>query len=408
MKKYLVGGAIRDTLLNNPVTDSDWVIVGAKPQELLQLGFQQVGKDFPVFLHPVTKEEYALARTERKSGAGYTGFVCDFDSSITLEQDLLRRDLTINAIAMDESNNLIDPYGGINDLNNRILRHVSPAFTEDPLRVLRVARFAARYYHFGFTIATETLILMQQMVKSNELHNLTPERVWQETLKALATDDPQIFFNVLKNCGALAILFPELNNLFGVPQPERWHPEIDSGVHTLLALKQATLLTTDLDIRFAVLCHDFGKALTPSEQWPHHKDHDKNGVGLVKQLSLRLKIPNQFKKIACLICRYHEIIHHITEISACEIVTLLNHIDVWRNPEYLEKLILSSLADFTGRKDFSDKPYPQANYLMNVYLIAKSVAINEIIQAGFVGQEIHNELNVRRINAINEWKLTHI
>jgi len=367
MKKYLVGGAVRDTLLNIPIVDSDWVIVGAKPQALLNLGYQQVGKDFPVFLHPQTKEEYALARTERKSGQGYTGFICDFSEDITLEQDLLRRDLTINAIAMDEEQNLVDPYGGINDLNNRILRHVSPAFKEDPLRVLRVARFAARYHHLGFTIAPETLELMTEIVHAGEINHLTAERVWKETEKALATQNPQVFFSVLRSCHALAILFPELNNLFGVPQPPKWHPEIDSGIHTLLALKQSALLTDDLTVRFSVLCHDFGKGLTPAQQWPHHKDHGENGIPLVNQLCTRLKIPNHYHKIARLMCRYHDEVHCIMELSAVALISLLNGIDVWRNPDHLEKLILTSLADLRGRQGFENRPYPQAQYLEKIY-----------------------------------------
>ncbi|WP_392562939.1 multifunctional CCA addition/repair protein [Orbus sturtevantii] len=408
MKKYLVGGAVRDSLLNNPIADSDWVIVGAKPQELLDLGYEQVGKDFPVFLHPETKEEYALARTERKSGKGYTGFICDFSQEITLEQDLLRRDLTINAIAMDEDKNLIDPYGGINDLNNRILRHVSLAFKEDPLRVLRVARFAARYHHQGFTIAPETLTLMREIVKAGEMAHLTAERVWKETEKALATQNPQVFFEVLKACDALVILFPELNNLFGVPQPEKWHPEIDTGIHTLLALQQSALLTDDLLVRFSVLCHDFGKGLTPKEQWPHHKNHGEKGIALVQQLCTRLKIPNQYQKIASLMCRYHDEVHCVTKLPTEALVLLLNGIDVWRNPDNLEKLILTSLADLRGRKGFENEPYPQAQYLKKIYSIAKSVAIKDIIQAGFQGKEIHDELLRRRINSIDEWKMTNI
>ncbi|WP_392563573.1 multifunctional CCA addition/repair protein [Orbus wheelerorum] len=408
MKKYLVGGAVRDTLLNIAIIDSDWVIVGAKPQELLDLGYAQVGKDFPVFLHPKTKEEYALARTERKSGQGYSGFICDFNEDITLEQDLQRRDLTINAIAMDEDRNLIDPYGGINDLHNRILRHVSPAFKEDPLRVLRVARFAARYHHLGFTIAPKTLELMTDIVKAGEINHLTAERVWKETEKALSTQNPQVFFEVLRSCRALAILFPELNDLFGIPQPPKWHPEIDSGVHTLLALKQAALLTDDLTVRFAVLCHDFGKALTPKEQWPHHQGHGEKGIPLVHQLCTRLKIPNHYQKIASLMCRYHDEVHHVTELSATALVSLLNGIDVWRSPENLEKLILTSTADLRGRQGFENRPYPQAKYLQKGYLIAKSVVINDIIEAGFKGREIQDELARRRTNAINEWKITNI
>lgn len=407
MKKYLVGGAVRDFLLKHPITDSDWVIVGATPQELLAQGYTQVGNDFPVFLHPKTKEEYALARTERKSGQGYAGFVCDFNKTITLEQDLERRDLTINAIAMDDQNNFIDPFGGIDDLNNKLLRHVSPAFQEDPLRVLRVARFAARFHHLGFTIAPETLLLMTNIVKLGEIDYLTAERVWKETEKALATDDPQIYFEVLRHCGALSILFPELDRLFGIPQPPKWHPEIDCGIHTLLALKQSAKLTTALDVRFAVLCHDVGKGLTSPAQWPHHKQHREHGVELLAQLSERLRVPNHYKKVATFVCRYHDEVHHIETQPSMDIVLLLNHIDVWRNPDHLEKLILSSLADFRGRQGFEDKPYPQAIFLQNAYFIAKSVSIQEIIKSGIQGSAIQQELLNRRIKALDDWKNTN-
>lgn len=406
MKTYLVGGAVRDKLLNAAIVDRDWVVVGATPQNMLEQGFIQVGKDFPVFLHPKTKEEYALARTERKSGQGYNGFICDFNQDITLEQDLLRRDLTINAIAMDDDGHFIDPYHGINDLHQRILRHVSPAFAEDPLRVLRVARFAAKYHHYGFTIAQETLQLMTAIVESGEINHLTAERVWKETEKALATEDPQIYFDVLRKCNALAILFPELNNLFGIPQPEKWHPEIDSGIHTLLALKQSALLTADLEVRFAVLCHDFGKALTLPEQLPHHTGHGEKGITLVNQLCTRLKIANNYKKVACMICRYHDETHYINEMSAENIVALLNGIDVWRTPKHLEQLILSSLADFRGRENFANKPYPQAEYLKEAYIIAKSVSIQEIIATGLQGKAIQEELTYRRIIKLNLWQKT--
>lgn len=404
MKTYLVGGAVRDKLLNYPVKDRDWVIVGAKPHDLLNQGYQQVGADFPVFLHPETKEEYALARTERKSGQGYTGFICDFNENITLEQDLERRDLTINAIAMDENNKLIDPFNGISDINNRVLRHISSAFAEDPLRVLRVARFAARLNHLGFTIAPETLELMIHIVKSGEIDHLTAERVWKETLSALATKDPHIFFEVLRQCNALSKLYPEIDKLFGIPQPIKWHPEIDSGIHTLLALKQASILTSDLTIRFAVLCHDVGKTMTPHEQWPHHKNHCENGIPLIHNLSSRLKIPNIYKKTACFICRYHETVHHAPEISSGELIKLFDGIDAWRNPDHLEKLILSSTADFKGRKEFEHRPYPQADFLKQAYDIAKTVPIKDIIESGFKGELIREELTKRRINILNEWK----
>ena len=270
MQKFLVGGAVRDRLLKLPVKDCDYMVVGSTPEELLSLGYQQVGKDFPVFLHPETGDEYALARTERKQGSGYNGFSCYSGKDVSLEDDLIRRDLTINAIAEDESGQVFDPYLGLQDLQDKVLRHVSPAFSEDPLRVLRVARFAARFFKLGFCIAPDTLLLMQQLSESGELSHLTPERVWAETEKALITDSPQVYFQVLRDCGALAVLFPEIDNLFGVPGPKRWHPEIDTGIHTLMVVEQSVLLSNDVAFRFACLVHDLGKALTPKDKWPSH------------------------------------------------------------------------------------------------------------------------------------------
>ncbi|ACY57472.1 tRNA nucleotidyltransferase [Yersinia pestis D106004] len=307
MNIYLVGGAVRDSLLNLPVTEQDWVVVGATPEQLLKLGYQQVGKDFPVFLHPVSHEEYALARTERKSGQGYTGFTCYAAPDVTLEDDLLRRDLTVNAIARSADGEFIDPYHGKQDLENRVLRHVSDAFGEDPLRVLRVARFAARFAYLGFTIAPETMSLMSNMAQSGELSALTPERVWKETEKALKTQSPHVYFQVLRDCGALAVLFPEIERLFGVPAPEKWHPEIDTGIHTLMTLAIAAQLSPEVDIRFAALCHDLGKGLTPKEHWPHHHGHGPAGVKLVEQLCQRLRIPNPVRDLAKLVAEYHDL-----------------------------------------------------------------------------------------------------
>ena len=298
MKIYLVGGAVRDQLLNLPVKDRDWVVVGATPETLLQQGYQQVGKDFPVFLHPDTHEEYALARTERKSGSGYTGFTCYAAPDVTLEDDLQRRDLTINAIAYSAKGEYIDPYHGIDDIHAKLLRHVSDAFSEDPLRVLRVARFAARFAPLGFTIAPETMSLMQEMTNSGELNALTAERVWKETEKALHSQAPQVYFEILHQCGALKILFPEINALFGVPAPKKWHPEIDTGIHTMMVLAMASRLTDDIAVRFSALCHDLGKGVTPVENWPHHHGHGPAGVPLVEALCQRYRIPNQIRDLA--------------------------------------------------------------------------------------------------------------
>ncbi|WP_455811484.1 multifunctional CCA addition/repair protein [Pseudomonas graminis] len=404
MKTYLVGGAVRDGLLNLPVKDKDWVVVGASPQQMLDLGFEQVGRDFPVFLHPSTHEEYALARTERKSGSGYTGFVCYSAPDVTLEQDLARRDLTINAIAQDDEGHYYDPYGGRDDLENRLLRHVSEAFNEDPLRVLRVARFAARYAHLNFHIASETLALMQSMAESGELSHLTPERVWKETEGALLTRNPQVFFQVLRDCGALAVLFPELDNLYGVPAPEKWHPEIDTGVHTLMTLAIAAQLSPELDIRFATLFHDVGKALTPPEKWPSHHGHGPAGVPLVAALCERLRIPNALRDLALLVTEFHDLVHTVQNQSATTLVALFDRLDAWRKPHRVEQIALTSEADARGRTGFENNPYPQGDYLREAWKVALSVSTKDVVAAGFKGAEVREELTRRRIAALESWK----
>lgn len=404
LKIFLVGGAVRDKRLNLPIYDRDWVIEGATPEELTAQGFQQVGKDFPVFLHPKSREEYALARTERKSGHGYTGFVTYFAPDVTLEQDLLRRDLTINAMAESADGTLIDPYGGLNDLNNKVLRHVSDAFHEDPLRVLRVARFAARFAHLGFHVAPETMALMAQMTADNELQNLTPERVWRETEKALITQSPQVYFQVLRDCGALAVLFPEIDNLFGVPAPEKWHPEIDTGIHTLMALAIAAKLTDEIDVRFATLTHDLGKGLTPPEYWPHHHGHGPAGVKLVEALCQRLRVPNAIRELAKIVAEYHDLIHTVEKLRPVTLLKLFDSIDVWRKPQRLEQMIMSSEADARGRTGFENNPYPQGDYLRAACKVAESVSVREVVDAGFKGPQIREELQQRRLNALKEWK----
>ena len=406
---YLVGGAVRDQLLNLPVKDRDWVIVGATPQALLDLGYQQVGKDFPVFLHPQSKEEYALARTERKSGQGYTGFICDFSADITLEQDLIRRDLTINAIAQDLQGNLYDPYHGADDLQQRILRHVSPAFVEDPLRVLRVARFAARYHHLGFTIAPETLQLMQTLTQQGELQHLTAERVWAETEKALNEKNPEIYFETLRQVGALAVLFPELDALYGVPNPAKYHPEIDSFIHTMLVLQQAVKLTenTNLNksaVRFAAICHDLGKALTPKENWPSHHDHEKAGIKPTRLLCKRLRVPNYIQELSELTCEYHTHVHKALELRPETVVKLFNTFDVWRKPQRFEEFLLVCLSDTRGRTGFENKEYPQIDYLKALYQAALAVDVQQVIADGFEKQGIRDELTRRRIAAVKAEK----
>ncbi|UUE56889.1 multifunctional CCA addition/repair protein [Pectobacterium aroidearum] len=404
MKIYLVGGAVRDSLLGLPVTEKDWVVVGATPEDLLAQGYQQVGKDFPVFLHPVSHDEYALARTERKSGKGYTGFVCHAAPDVTLEQDLLRRDLTINAIARTEQGDLIDPYHGRRDLENHVLRHVSDAFSEDPLRVLRVARFAARFAHLGFQIAEETMALMQKMAHEGELAYLTPERVWKETEKALGTSSPDVYFQVLRDCGALAVLFPEIDNLYGVPAPAKWHPEIDTGIHTMMTVAMAARLSPEIDVRFATLCHDLGKGLTPPELWPRHHGHGPAGVKLVEALCQRLRVPNPIRDLAKLVAEYHDLIHTVQVLQPKTLLKLFDAIDVWRKPQRLEQLALTSEADARGRAGFEDTPYPQGDYLREAFRVASQVSSASVVADGFKGIDVRNELTRRRTQALADWK----
>lgn len=400
MEIYLVGGAVRDSLLNIEVKDKDWVVVGSTPNEMGSLGYQAVGQDFPVFLHPKTKEEYALARTERKSGQGYKGFTCYAEPDVTLEEDLLRRDLTINAIAKADNGELIDPYNGQDDLNNRLLRHVSDAFVEDPLRVLRVARFAARFHSLGFTVAPETMTLMKTLVESGELSHLTPERVWQEWEKSLSSQHPEVFLSVLKECGALAVVLPELNALFGVPQPEKWHPEIDTGVHTLMVAQQATLLSQDLPTRFAAQVHDLGKGITPESEWPSHKMHCHTGIKIIKQLCNRVRVPNEYRDLALLVCEHHTNIHRASELRAQTFIKILDKMDVWRKPERLEPILLCCQADHAGRLGLESEPYPQKARFEMAFEAAKNVEVKEVVAAGFKGPEIRDELSKRRIEAV--------
>ena len=413
MKVYLVGGAVRDQLLGLPVKDRDWIVVGAIPSTLLSLGYQQVGKDFPVFLNPKTKEEYALARTERKSSAGYTGFICDFSPTITLEQDLIRRDLTINAMAQSEDGEIIDPYGGKQDLENRILRHISPAFSEDPLRVLRVARFAARYHSLGFKIASETLALMAELAQSGELQHLTAERVWLETEKALNEKNPEIYFETLHKTGALRVLFPEIDALYGVPNPVKHHPEVDSFIHTMLVLKQAVNLTENNPIlnksavRFAAICHDLGKALTPQNILPHHYGHEQAGIKPTRALCKRLKVPSYFQELAELTCEFHTHIHKAFELRAETVITLFNRFDVWRKPQRFQEFLQVCLADTRGRTGFENKDYPQIDYINQLLQAANEVDVRQIIADGFEKQEIRNELTKRRILAVKQTKANY-
>ncbi|EMW3081316.1 multifunctional CCA addition/repair protein [Vibrio cholerae] len=402
MQIYLVGGAVRDQLLQLPVYDRDWVVVGSSPQAMLAAGFQAVGKDFPVFLHPNSKEEHALARTERKTGVGYTGFACHYAPDVTLEEDLLRRDLTINAMAQDNSGQLIDPYGGQRDLAAKVLRHVSPAFVEDPLRVLRVARFAAKLHHLGFTVAEETMQLMAKIAQSGELQHLTAERVWQEWHKSLSTHHPEVFLQVLRDCGALAVVLPEIDRLFGVPQPEKWHPEIDTGIHTLMVAKQAAQLSDSLLVRFAAQVHDLGKGVTPPSEWPSHKLHCHTGLNIIESLCERIRVPNEFRDLALAVCAQHSNIHRADELKPATKLKVLGLLDVWRKPERLEQVLLCCEADHRGRLGLEAEPYPQREIFLRAYHAALGVEVQAVIADGFQGKQIKEELDKRRVSAIED------
>jgi tRNA nucleotidyltransferase (CCA-adding enzyme) len=400
MKTYLVGGAVRDRLLGLPVKERDWVVVGATPAELAALGYQPVGKDFPVFLHPGSKEEYALARTERKTGKGYHGFEVHAEPGVTLEEDLRRRDLTLNALAEDADGTLIDPYGGERDLKARVLRHVSPAFAEDPVRVLRAARFAARFAPLGFTVAPETLALMRGMAEDGEVDALVPERVWQETLKALACERPSVYFEVLRACGALKRVFPELDRLHGVPQPPKWHPEIDTGLHVMLVLDQAARLSPELAVRYAALTHDLGKGTTPKDVLPHHYGHEERSVKLVEGLSERLKTPREFRELAVLVAKHHGLVHKAEELRADTLLKLLESADAFRRPERFELFLTACEADHRGRTGLEDTPFPQADYLRRAAAAARAVSADALGAAGLSGAEIGTELRKQRLAAV--------
>ncbi len=407
MKIYLVGGAVRDKQLNRPVLERDWVVVGATPEDLLQQGYQPVGKDFPVFLHPKSKEEYALARTERKTGQGYHGFSCYYAPDVTLEQDLQRRDLTINAMAEDDKGNIIDPYNGLDDLTAKKLRHVSDAFIEDPLRVLRVARFASRYHHLGFTVAEETLSLMKHIAQSGELNSLTPERVWKETEKALGERSPQVYFEVLHETGALQCFFPELDILWGIPNPEQWHPEIDSGIHTMMSLEQATKLSDDLSVRFAVLCHDLGKGVTPEHEWPSHKGHEKTGVKIINTACKRLKVPNAFCKLAQLTSEFHLHVHRAFELNAKTLVKLLEQTKAYHQPDIFQQFLLACEADFRGRTGFENRDYPQRTFLLNLLDETRSVNTQELLQQGLSGKRLGDKVHQIRVSLAKQFQKQH-
>ncbi|MET0357143.1 MAG: multifunctional CCA addition/repair protein [Cellvibrio sp.] len=402
MKTYLVGGAVRDKLLGYPFHEKDWVVVGATPEMMEQQGFTPVGKDFPVFLHPQTKEEYALARTERKTGRGYAGFSFYCGEDVSIEDDLIRRDLTINAIAEDESGNLIDPYGGQQDIRNKKLRHVSDAFLEDPVRILRIARFAARYHHLGFSIADETNKLMQEMVQNGEVDHLVPERVWKETQRALGENAPDIFIESLRNCGALARIFPEIDALFGVPQTATYHPEVDTGVHTLMSLQQAAKLSDNTCIRFATLVHDLGKGTTPKDELPRHIAHEERSIPLVKELCARIGAPKEYKELALMVAQWHTHCHRALELKNSTLLKVLQMTDAFRRPDRFEQFLVCCEADARGRTGFETREYPQANYFRTALKHTLSIDMKSISERGFTGKEFGEEVDRLRLKALSD------
>lgn len=401
MKNYLVGGSVRDRLLGLPQQDRDYVVVGATLDEMLRQGYKPVGKDFPVFLHPTTGEEYALARTERKTGRGYHGFVFQNDPTVTLEQDLLRRDLTINAMAEDEQGHLIDPYGGIRDLENRLLRHVSPAFTEDPVRLLRVARFAARYAAQGFRIANETLELMRQMVNSGEVNHLVAERVWAETEKALTESSPATYVRCLRECGALAVIFPEVDALYGIPQPEKYHPEIDTGIHTEMVIDMAAHLAPGNSlVCWCALTHDLGKALTPIEMLPKHIGHEESGVEPIRQLCNRLKVPTEYQAMAILCCRLHLKLHMLSTLRPGTILKMIEQLDAFRKPARIEQFILVCEADKRGRLGLRETDCPVGQQFLELFQKASTVKASSLAIDGLSGLEVGAALREARLRVI--------
>jgi len=404
VKLYRVGGCVRDRLLGIPVNDIDWVVTGATTARMLAAGYKSIGKDFPVFLHPESKQEYALARSERKIGPGYRGFEISADPATTIEQDLMRRDLTINAIAEDERGNIIDPYGGRQDIEARKLRHVSAAFIEDPVRVLRVARFAARFHRLGFTLAPETRELIRQMGQSGELAALVAERVWSELSRALGEDDPAIFFTTLRECEVLALLFPEIDALYGVPQTARYHPEIDTGIHVMMALQKSAELGHDNETRFAMLMHDLGKATTPVSVLPSHHGHEARGKKLVKTFCKHWRVPRAHTELALITTEFHTLVHRALELKPSTLLKLFTSTDSLRKPERFQKMLDACLADLRGRKGFADQAYPQADFLARLALKLRQLDLSELQQQGLTGKAMGEAIQTARLDLIRREK----
>jgi tRNA nucleotidyltransferase (CCA-adding enzyme) len=402
MQVYLVGGAVRDEQLGIPVKERDWCVVGATPGQLLKEGYKQVGKDFPVFLHPESKEEYALARTERKTAAGYHGFSFDTSANVTLEEDLSRRDLTINAIAKDRNGTLIDPFDGLRDIEDRLIRHVSDAFAEDPVRILRAAKFAARFSALGFEIAPDTRELMRQMVAAGEADALIPDRVWKETEAALIGPKPRVYFETLRECGALRVVLPEVDALFGIPQPAKWHPEIDTGLHTLMVLEQSEKLSAELDVRFAALVHDLGKATTRESDLPSHPGHEQRGSKMIRRLSERLPLPRACRDLGMLVAEFHTHCHRATELKESTIVKVLEKTDAFRRPDRFEKFLLACEADARGRTGLEHRDYPQADFLRGAYAAAASIDAASIA-ATSQASDIATAIRKARVSAVNQY-----
>ena len=398
MQIYIVGGAVRDELLGLPVQDRDYVVVGATPEEMVRLGYTPVGKDFPVFLHPDTHAEYALARTERKTARGYKGFQVHASPDVTLEEDLLRRDLTVNAIAQDDQGNIFDPFGGMADIKSRIFRHVSPAFAEDPVRILRIARFSARFD--DFQVAPETQALMRQMVQNGEVDTLVPERVWQELARGLMEKRPSRMFETLRDCGALAKILPEVDRLFGVPQPEKYHPEIDTGVHVMLVLDYAAARNYSLAVRFAALMHDLGKGTTPPEEWPRHIAHEERGVALVKTVCKRLRVPNDSSELGVMTAKHHGQAHQALEMRPATLLSLLQATDALRQGDRFESFLLACECDYCGRPGYADKPYLQAQRLRDALKAASGIDAGAIAQQCSSPLQIRDQINAARLQAI--------